>query len=68
MERKLRIAQYGCGNMSVYTMRYAIEKGADIVCAFSSESSLHRQRCWRNRGLGEDWRSRPEFKGRSCDP
>jgi len=34
VERKLRIAQYGCGKMSVYTMRYAIEKGAEIVCAF----------------------------------
>jgi 4-hydroxy-tetrahydrodipicolinate reductase len=35
MERKLRIAQYGCGKMSVYTMRYAMEKGAEIVCAFA---------------------------------
>ena len=34
MERKLKLAQYGCGKMSVYTMRYAIEKGAEVVCAF----------------------------------
>jgi 2,4-diaminopentanoate dehydrogenase len=34
MDRKLRIAQYGCGRMSAFTMRYAIEKGAEIVCAF----------------------------------
>jgi 2,4-diaminopentanoate dehydrogenase len=34
MKRRLRIAQYGCGKMSVYTMRYAMEKGAEIVCAF----------------------------------
>src|SRR5687768_1023583 len=34
MERNLRLAQYGCGKMSVYTMRYAMEKGAEIVCAF----------------------------------
>jgi 2,4-diaminopentanoate dehydrogenase len=34
MERNLRIAQYGCGKMSVHTMRYAMEKGAEIVCAF----------------------------------
>lgn len=40
MERKLRIAQYGCGKMSVYTMRYAIEKGAEIVCAFGRSSNI----------------------------
>ncbi|MGE3466530.1 MAG: dihydrodipicolinate reductase [Pyrinomonadaceae bacterium] len=42
MERKLRIAQYGCGKMSVYTMRYAIEKGAEIVCAFGRSSNIGR--------------------------
>jgi 2,4-diaminopentanoate dehydrogenase len=40
MERKLWIAQYGCGKMSVYTMRYAIEKGAQIVCAFGRSSNI----------------------------
>ena len=40
MTDTLRIAQYGCGKMSVYTMRYAIEKGAEIVCAFGRSAQI----------------------------
>lgn len=40
MERKLRIAQYGCGKMSAYTMRYVYEKGAQIVAALDKNPEL----------------------------
>ena len=33
MERKLKVFKYGTGKMSVYTMRYVYEKGAEIVGA-----------------------------------
>ena len=34
MKKQLKVAQIGCGKMSVYTMRYVEEKGGKIVCAY----------------------------------
>ena len=38
--RKITMVQYGCGKMSKYTMKYALEKGIKIVGAFDINESI----------------------------
>lgn len=40
MDRKVKVAQYGCGKMSAYLMRYAVEKGGELVAAFDMNPDL----------------------------
>ena len=40
MERKVRVAQYGCGKMSLYLMRYVLESGGELVAAFDMNPAV----------------------------
>lgn len=40
MEQKIKAVQYGVGKMSIYTMRYMLEKGIEIVGAVDVNPSL----------------------------
>lgn len=40
MERKIKVAQIGCGKMAKYTMRYSFEKGAEVVLAFDVDETI----------------------------
>ncbi len=39
MDRKVKVIQYGCGRMSRWLMRYAMEKGCDLVAACDVDPS-----------------------------
>lgn len=40
MEQKIKAVQYGVGKMSIYTMRYMLEKGIEIVGAIDVDSEI----------------------------
>jgi len=40
MDRKVRVAQFGCGRMGSICMKYAMSKGAEIVGAFDMNPDL----------------------------
>ncbi len=38
--KNYKIVQIGCGKMSLYTLKYAMEKGYDVIGAFDNNSSI----------------------------
>lgn len=40
MNRKVKFVQYGCGKMSRWLMRYAMEKGCELVAAFDMNPAV----------------------------
>jgi len=40
MDRKIKIAQYGCGKMSKYLTRYVTEHGGEVVAAFDFNPAI----------------------------
>lgn len=40
MNRKVKVAQYGCGKMSKYLMQYVLEKGGELVAAFDMNPDI----------------------------
>ena len=40
MDRKVKYVQYGCGRMSRWLMRYAMEKGCELLAAFDMNPAV----------------------------
>ena len=40
MDRKVKVVQFGCGRMGSICMKYALDKGADIIGAFDMKPEV----------------------------